>query len=117
MHPRAKPAAAKAKSQMRWEQGRAIYDDIAPSLQTPAQVAVLAYCWFRAAGNDCLFDESKEQIANATKLSQRSVRRILVELEAGGVIETVSQSRGRGNTARRKITGRAFRPPNKRGHG
>lgn len=107
MHKRAEPSA-KHNNQMRWEQGRMLFEEIAPTLPTPSHVLVLAYCWFRGRGRDCCFDESHQQIADATKLKRESVRRIIRSLEVGQVIKTVKNSGGRGHTSKRVITGRKF---------
>lgn len=107
MHKKLEPAG-KRRSEMRWEQGRMIFEDIAHTLPTPSHVLVLCYCWFRGRGRDCVFSETHQQIADATRLQRESVRKIIRSLEKGGVIETVKKSTGRGHTTARKITGSKF---------
>jgi hypothetical protein len=107
MHKKLEPAG-KRRSEMRWEQGRLLVEQITPTLPSSSHVAVLLYCWFRARGRDCVFSESAEQIGEATKVSKRHVVRVLGELEAGQVLKTVQQSKGRGNLCRRMITGKPF---------
>ncbi len=115
MHKRMEPTG-KARNAMRWEQGRKIVEEITPTLPTPAHVAVLLYCWFRGRGRDCQFSEACSQVATATKLSERSVKRILQDLEQGGVIKTTDKGAGRGNTSRRIVTGKPYLPEDKRCH-
>ena len=98
----------KRRNEMRWEQGRRIVDIISPTLPTASHVAVLMYCWFRARGRECAFSEARSQIAKATRLSEESVKRLLRDLERGGVIKTTEVSLGRGNVCRRIVTGMPY---------
>ncbi len=99
----------KRKSDMRWEQGRKLYRVVCPSLPTPSHVAVLLFCWFHASGKDCRFSVAHCQIAKATKLSSRSVKRIMAELVAGGVVHTTKETIGRGHASERIVTGKPYR--------
>ena len=105
----------KRKSNMRWEQGRRLYSVVCPSLPTPSHVAVLMFCWFHASGRDCRFAVAQCQIAEATKLSKCSVKRIMSDLISGGVIRTTKESVGRGHASERLVTGKPYRL-NKRVH-
>lgn len=102
----------KRKSELRWESGRHIHDKVLPTLDNASQAAVLMFCWFHARGADCVFDATSKQVGDALKIKPRTARRILRELEHGGVIKTVSGGVGRGNPSKRIITGR----PYKNGH-
>lgn len=100
----------KRKSEMRWEQGRRLYSAVCPSLPTASHVAVIAYCWFNASGVDCRFSVAHCQIAEATKLSRSSVKRIMADLIRGGVVRTTKESVGRGHASERVVTGKPYRP-------
>ncbi|QEG01598.1 hypothetical protein Mal15_56750 [Stieleria maiorica] len=98
----------KRKSDRRWESGRWIHGELLPSLETPGQAAVAMFCWFHAWGEKCEFNATAQQIKDAVHLSTRQVKRILKELERGGVIKTVSVGVGRGNPSVRQFTGKLF---------
>ena len=99
----------KRKSDMRWQQGRRLYSVVCPSLPSSSHVAVLMYCWFNASGKDCRFSVAHCQIADATKLSMRTSKRIMADLEAAGVVKTVQPSIGRGKASHRVVTGKPFK--------
>ena len=84
---------AKRKSAMRFEQLNQLVDDIAPSLPQTAHVAVL-FCCYRHARERGHFQVSARRIAEATKLSERHVKRVLDDLERGEVIEMVREHNG-----------------------
>lgn len=94
---------------MRWQQGRKLYRVVCPSLPTASHVAVLMFCWFNGTGIDCRFSVAHCQIAQATKLSRPSVKRIMADLIRGGVIRTTKESTGRGYTTERVVTGKPYR--------
>ncbi|QDV42945.1 hypothetical protein Enr13x_27970 [Stieleria neptunia] len=99
----------KQKSNLRWESGRHIHDIVLPSLDSTAQAAVLMFCWFHARGRDCVFDATAQQIGDALSMSQRHAKRVLCELETGGVVKTLTSGRGRGNPSTRYITGQPLK--------
>ncbi len=84
---------AKRKSAMRFEQLNQIVDDIAPSLPTPAHVAVL-FCCYRHARELGHFQVSTNRIAQSTKVSPRHARRIIDDLEQWKVIEMEREHNG-----------------------
>ncbi len=100
--------SAKTKSDMRWEQGRRLYNAVCPTLPTPSHVVVLMYCWFHASGRECRFSVAHCQIAAGTRLSYERVRKIVKDLIEGGVLATLEDSAGRGHAPKRVITGMAY---------
>jgi hypothetical protein len=84
---------AKSKSQKRFEQLNRIVDRIAPTLQTPSQVAVLLVC-YRHAFERGHFRVSIRRIADATRLSTRQVMRVMDQLRRLGVIDLLEEHRG-----------------------
>src|SRR6056297_3374658 len=111
------PMSGKRKSNLRWQSGRHIHDQVLPTLESTAQAAVLMACWFHARGADCVFDCTAGQIAREVKLSRDWVKKILQRLEQANVITTVKPGFGRGNPAVRAITGKPFTLPDKRKKG
>lgn len=107
-------SGSKRKSDMRWQQGRKLYDVVCPTLPSSSHVVVLMFCWFSASGPRCEFNVSHRQIADATRLSYERVRKIMSELTAAGVIATNTHSTGRGVTVKRHVTGKKYHP--KAGH-
>jgi len=98
-------------SQRRWEAGHHLQDRVVPSLPQSSHVQVLMTCWFYACtteDNQQKFDLTKTQIAEATKLSHRTVQRCLSEMEEAGVIKTIKLGAGNRGSIRH-ITGHAFR--------
>ncbi len=83
----------KRKSQLRFEQLNLIVDEVAPSLRSPSQVAVLVVC-YRHASPSGKFGICTARIAKSSKLSHRQARRVLDELEALGVIKSLSDHVG-----------------------
>ena len=83
----------KRKSSRRFEQLNLIVDEIAPSLRSPSQVAVLFAC-YRHALPSGKFAICTARIAKSAKLSHRQARRVLDELEALTVIESLSDHVG-----------------------
>lgn len=98
----------KKKNDMRWPQGRRLYEKVCPTLPTTSHVAVLMVCWFHGSGRNCDFSVAHVQIAKATKLSYERVRKIMADLVAGGVVVTVEDSIGRGYAPKRQITGKPY---------
>lgn len=98
----------KNKSDMRWEQGRRLYEAVTSTLPTPSHVTVLMFCWFHAQGPQCEFNAAYCQIAESTTLSYERVRKIMCDLVDGGVIKTIEGSAGRGYAPKRIITGKPY---------
>lgn len=84
---------AKRKSEMRFEQLNQLVDDIAPTLPTPAHVAVL-FCCYRHARERGHFQVSTKRISASTKVSPRHARRIIDDLEQLKVIELMREHNG-----------------------
>jgi len=105
-----KTPGPKARSDMRWQQGRRLYSVVCPTLPTTSHVAVLMFCWFHASGKDCRFSAAHCQVAEGTKLSYERVRKIMSDLVDGGVVRILEESAGRGRAPKRQITGKAFTP-------
>lgn len=97
----------KRKSQKRFEQANDLCDRIAPTLPSPAYVAVLFVAWRHAHGRN--FSVSVPRLAEASSCSIRHVRTVLDNLEAGGVISLTKEEKG---TIPRtyQFTGNVFNP-------
>lgn len=83
----------KRKSQQRFQQLNRIVDDIAPTLPSASHVAVLLCC-YRHARTGGAFQVSTKRIAEACRLSHRQVRRVIDDMETGGVIEMTKEHEG-----------------------
>lgn len=82
----------KRKSQKRFEQVNDLVDRIAPTLPAATHVAVVLVAWRHATNGR--FRLSASQVAKSVSGSLRNVRRVLDELEEGGVIVKVSDEQG-----------------------
>ncbi len=101
-----KAADARRKSTMRFEQLNQLVDDIAPTLPTTAHVAVL-FCCYRHARELGHFQVSTRRISEATKVSERHVKRVINDLERGSVIKMEREHQGP-IPRQYRITGNAF---------
>lgn len=82
----------KRKSQKRFEQANDLCDRIGPSLPTPTHFAVLFVAWRHATNGR--FRVSATQVSKAISGSTRNVRRVLDDLEQGGVITLMAEKKG-----------------------
>lgn len=96
---------AKRKSEMRFEQLNQLVDDIAPTLPTPAHVAVL-FCCYRHARERGHFQVSTKRIADGARVSERHAKRLIDDLERFEVIEMEREHQGP-IPRRYRITGNA----------
>jgi hypothetical protein len=82
----------KRKSQKRFEQANELVDRIAPTLPSPAYVAVVFVAWRHAHGRT--FSVSVPRLAKGSCCSIRHVRTMLDNMEFAGVIRLVKEKRG-----------------------
>lgn len=91
-------------SKQRWQVGRAIFENLMPSLPSPSYVAVMAVAWFYGYASRehrdkkgrpfTEFQISAQQVSDHSGVTRRRVQQILSDLEAHGVIKTVKPGKG-----------------------
>lgn len=102
------------KSPQRWKDGRRLATEIMPTLPGPSHCAVLWACWFfgeLTPKGATVFNVTKSQLAKLSGISERSVQRILSELEESKVIATRKDGcniGGRGLGSERIITWKPY---------